>query len=139
MLTTLKYKRSRQREKILSLLRATKSHPSAEWIYRQLKKELPRLSLGTVYRNLNTLIEQKLIQKLPLEDGTDRFEATIAPHYHLICERCGSVLDFTMPHPIDINRNTEKLSGFKVTRHRIDFFGLCKKCQPPPSTKGDTR
>jgi Fur family peroxide stress response transcriptional regulator len=129
MITPLKYKRSRQRERILWFLRATDSHPSADFIYSKLKKEIPRLSLGTVYRNLNTLIDQGLVQKFPLEDGTDRFEATIAPHYHLICERCGSVIDFVMPNPVDINQKTEKLSGFKVARHRIDFFGICLKCQ----------
>jgi Fur family peroxide stress response transcriptional regulator len=136
MITNSKYKRSRQRERILAILSSTRIHPSADWIYQKLKKEIPRLSLGTVYRNLNTLIELGLIQRLPLEDGTDRFEATIAPHYHLICEQCGSVADFTMPHPVDINQKTEKLSGFKVTRHRIDFFGLCSKCQQPSSKVG---
>ncbi|MBN1130140.1 MAG: transcriptional repressor [Chitinispirillaceae bacterium] len=117
------------------MLRSVDNHPGADWIYRRLKKEIPRLSLSTVYRNLATLIEQGVIQRLPLESGIDRFEATIAPHYHLVCERCGSITDFTMPHPVDINEQAEKLSRFKITRHRIDFFGICRKCQQP-STKG---
>ncbi|MBN1127452.1 MAG: transcriptional repressor [Chitinispirillaceae bacterium] len=113
----------------MSYLRLTHSHPSADEIYRNLKQAIPHLSLGTVYRNLNTLIEQGLVQKLPLEDGIDRFEATIAQHYHLVCESCGTVKDFTMPHPVDINEQAEKLSRFTIKRHRIDFYGICEHCQ----------
>jgi|WetSurMetagenome_2_1015567.scaffolds.fasta_scaffold63298_2 Fur family transcriptional regulator, peroxide stress response regulator len=138
METPLKYKRSRQRERILGVLKSTNSHPSADWLYHQLKKDMPRLSLGTVYRNLNTLIAQGFVQRLPIEDGIDRFEATIEPHYHLVCEQCGSVTDFSMPHPIGINVQAEKLSNFKIKRHRIDFYGLCSKCQQPSSKGGSS-
>ena len=125
----MKYRNSRQRQRILEIVRETDSHPTADWVYKQLKEEIPDLSLGTVYRNINVLIEQGQIEKLPYGSTFDRFEAKTQPHYHFICEKCGLVEDFIMPHYADINKKAEKLGSFKIIRHRIDFFGLCKKCQ----------
>lgn len=125
----MEYRKSQQRERILEILKETKSHPTADWVYMKLKEEIPELSLGTVYRNLKVLMEQGLIQKLPFGSTFDRFEAKIAPHYHLVCEKCGVVEDFEMPQYSEINLQAEKMSAFKISRHRIDFFGLCEKCQ----------
>jgi Fe2+ or Zn2+ uptake regulation protein len=125
----MEYRKSQQRERILEILKETKSHPTADWIYMRLKEEIPDLSLGTVYRNLKVLMEQGHIQKLPFGSTFDRFEAKIAPHYHLVCEKCGLVEDFEMPQYSSINSQAEKMSAFKISRHRIDFFGLCEKCQ----------
>lgn len=125
----MEYRKSQQRDRILEILKETKSHPTADWIYMRLKEEIPELSLGTVYRNLKVLMEQGLIQKLPFGSRFDRFEAKISPHYHLVCEKCGLVEDFEMPQYSTINSKAEKMSAFKISRHRIDFFGLCKKCQ----------
>lgn len=123
------YRKSQQRERILQSLRETKNHPTAESLYLQLKKEIPGLSLGTVYRNLKVLLDQGLVQKLPFGSGQDRFEAKIPPHYHLVCEQCGVVKDFDMAEYTSINKQAAAQSDFKISRHRIDFFGLCKKCQ----------
>jgi len=125
----MKYKRSKQRERILELLGQTESHPTADWLYQKLKKEFPTLSLGTVYRNLNILVEQKLIQKLPFGSTHDKYEVIKSPHYHLVCENCGSVQDFNMPQYTDINEQAQRMSHFNISRHRIDFFGTCEKCQ----------
>ncbi len=65
------YKKSRQREKILELLKSTGSHPTADWIYEKLKAEFPNLSMSTVYRNLNILIEQELIKKIDFGSAYD--------------------------------------------------------------------
>jgi Fur family transcriptional regulator, peroxide stress response regulator len=127
----MKYRFSKQRRRILEILKETKSHPTADWVYRKLKKEIPELSLGTVYRNLNVLLEQGHLEKLPFGSTFDRFEAKIKPHYHLICDKCGLVEDFEMPLYTDINKKAEMFGSFKILRHRIDFFGLCKKCQKP--------
>ena len=125
----MKYRNSKQRRRILEILKGTRSHPTADWVYKKLKEEIPGLSLGTIYRNLNVLQEQGHIEKLPFGSTFDRFEAKIKPHYHLICEKCGSVEDFYMSQYKDINKKAEKLGSFKIVRHRIDFFGLCKRCQ----------
>jgi len=125
----MKYRKSRHRQRILEILSETKSHPTADWVYERLKEEIPELSLGTVYRNLHVLKEQGHIEKLPFGSTFDRFEVKTKPHYHLVCEKCGLVEDFEMPQYSKINRKADRLSSFKIFRHRIDFFGLCENCQ----------
>jgi len=125
----VRYKRSRQRDSILELLRGTGRHPTADWIYQRLKGEFPQLSMGTVYRNLNILIEQGLVRKIDFGSTFDRFDANVGPHYHFICEKCGSISD--LPLEVDpvlndrVNRDTE----FRARRHRIEFYGLCGGCR----------
>ncbi len=125
----MQYRNSYQRNRILQILKETNSHPTADWVYSKLKAEIPELSIGTVYRNLKVLMEQGHIQKLPFGSTFDRFEAKIGPHYHLVCDKCGLVKDFEMPQYSTINSKAEQISTFKISRHRIDFFGLCENCQ----------
>lgn len=123
-----KYKRSRQRDRILELLRSTAKHPTASWIYDHLKKEFPDLSLGTVYRNLNILIEQDLIRKIDFGSTFDRYDANTSPHYHFICERCGSIIDLKLSIEDELNTRVDLNTNYKTKRHRIEFYGLCDKC-----------
>jgi Fur family transcriptional regulator, peroxide stress response regulator len=123
------YRQSKQRERLLKLLRSTDLHPTADWLYSRLKKEFPRLSLGTVYRNLAVLIEQGLVKKLQHGSTFDRFEANIIPHCHLVCEQCGRITDFDMPLHQDLNVEAAGLADFSVAYHKIEFFGTCRKCK----------
>jgi len=125
----MNYRKTKQRERILELLQGTKAHPTAEWLYDKLKTEMPDISLGTVYRNLKVLIDQSEIQKLPFGSGFDRFDADMSPHYHLICEQCGSVEDLEIPFYKEINEQAQKSSSFKISGHRIEFYGICDHCQ----------
>lgn len=125
----MQYRKSRQRERILEVLRETDSHPTADWIYRKLKDEIPELSLGTIYRNLKVLMDQGLILKLPFGSTYDRYDGQTAPHSHLICEKCGYVEDIDLPEYAEMKQRIEKMSSFTVTHHRFDFLGLCKKCR----------
>ncbi len=123
-----KHKRSKQRDRILGLLRSAVTHPTASWIYDQLKKEISSLSLGTVYRNLNILTEQGLIRRFDFGSTFDRYDADISPHYHFCCERCGSFVDLETPVDEGLNKEVEKTTNFKISSHRIEFYGLCDKC-----------
>lgn len=123
-----RFKRSRQRDRILSLLHSTKSHPTAAWIYESLKPEMPDLSLGTVYRNLKILELQGKLQVLHSGSGFDRFDGDTRPHYHLICTRCGAVEDVDLPVQSELEQKAKALLGRPVSGHRLDFFGLCSTC-----------
>lgn len=125
----IKNRHSKHRNRILELLRSTKTHPTADWIYEQLKKEYPQLSLGTVYRNLTILLEMGLAKKIHFGSTYDRFEANTEPHYHLICESCGKILDFEMPVYNELNSRATELTGFSVHHHKLEFFGLCEDCK----------
>ena len=123
-----KYKRSRQRERILEIVRTTNIHPTASWIYERLKEEIPGLSMGTVYRNLNILIDQGFVRKIDFGSTFDRFEANIEPHYHFICEKCGEIFDLDLSIDASLNEMVNKKTRFSAKRHRIEFYGLCDRC-----------
>ena len=123
-----KNRQSKHRERILELLRSTDTHPTADWLYEQLKKEYPQLSLGTVYRNLIILLELGLAKKIHFGSTYDRFEANTEPHYHLICESCGKISDFNIPINNDLNFQANQLTGFTVHHHKLEFFGVCEDC-----------
>ncbi len=122
-------RQSRQRNRILELLQSVETHPTADWLYENLKGEFPKLSLGTVYRNLSTLIEQGLVKKIHFGSTFDRFEANIQPHYHLICQSCGKISDFEMPGYDDLNLRAKELTDFTIFHHKLEFYGICEDCK----------
>lgn len=123
------YRRSKQRERILQLLKETDTHPSVDWLYEKLKKEFPKLSLGTVYRNLSILVDQGLVKKIHFGSTYDRFDGKRTPHYHLICEQCGKIEDVDLPVNDDLTRAAAVQSDFQVTGHMIQFYGMCADCR----------
>ncbi len=124
----MQHRKSRQRERILEVLKETDSHPTADWVYKRLKEEIPGLSLGTVYRNLSVLMEQGQIKKLPFGSTFDRYDAKTDPHYHFVCEKCSKVEDIQLPLFKDIDEQVRKVSDFTVLSHKLEFFGICKEC-----------
>ena len=122
-------KHFRKRDAILTCLRETTEHPSAEWVYSQLKQEIPDLSLGTVYRNLSLFKEQGLITSLGTVKGVERFDGNTAPHVHYICTGCGRVLDLHQIRvPEDLNQAAATGSGGEVTGCQLTFTGVCGQC-----------
>lgn len=111
------------------MLQNSEIHPTADWIYGQLKGEFPNLSMGTIYRNLNILNEQGLIKKIDFGSTFDRFDANTGPHYHFVCERCGSIIDLELPIDEGLNEQVNRATPFTARRHRIEFFGFCDRCQ----------
>jgi len=122
------YRKSRQRERILALLRSNETHPTANWLFGRLKKEFPNLSMGTVYRNIGILVHQGLIGRIAFGSTFDRLDANVTEHYHFICERCDAVIDLKLPIMRDLERKVPVSEGFEVHRHAVEFYGLCPKC-----------
>lgn len=122
----LKY--SRQREAVLTYLRSTTSHPTAESVYFNIRKEFPKISLGTVYRNLNLLADNGEILRLRCGDGVEHFDATVEPHNHFICRNCGKVIDLPMKLVENIDHEAgQKFSG-EIEGHELYFYGKCDQC-----------
>ncbi|MFN3134633.1 MAG: transcriptional repressor [Candidatus Kryptonium sp.] len=120
---------SKQREAILRILQNTDIHPTADWIYDQVRKVIPNISLGTVYRNLNLLKDEGLIREVTIHGSSSaRYDANLEPHCHFICLKCNSVYDLPIREN-DLNLETF-LAGrnFKVKFTKLDIFGLCDKC-----------
>lgn len=123
---TLKY--SRQRESIKSCLMARCDHPTADALYTSIREEYPNISLGTVYRNLNLLVELGEIRKLSCGNGADRYDADLTPHYHFVCRSCGAVHDLPLALLSDVEKQAEELSGGEIDSHTIYFYGTCRNC-----------
>ena len=113
---------SKQRELILDNLKSRYDHPTAEMVYMDVKKILPRISLGTVYRNLNSLSEDKTILCFTL-DGKDHFDGNSSPHLHLHCRICGSIEDKKMDDSF-----AEFFSPNLYNISNIIVQGICRKC-----------
>ena len=123
-------KHFRKRDAILTCLRQTTVHPSAEWIYAKLKPEIPDLSLGTVYRNLALFKQQGLITSLGTVNGVERFDGNTDPHVHFICSGCDAVIDLPKVQvPETLNSSAEQSVGGTVSSCQLTFTGKCKTCQ----------
>jgi len=119
---------TRQRRAILDVLRSTTSHPTADWIYAQVRKVLPNISLGTVYRNLNLLRDAGEIQELSYGSSFSRFDGNPKEHPHFACCRCGRVYDLAVDFDEEMKKKAEAASGFKIQRTRVEFEGTCSDC-----------
>lgn len=121
-------RKSRQREIILAELRAVTSHPTAQELHALVRRRMPRVSLGTVYRNLDLLARNGLIQKLEAGGGQARFDGNPQPHVHVRCVRCRRVTD--LPDvPVDSTPpRMQTLSGYEILQARIEYAGICPVC-----------
>ncbi len=117
-----------QRQIILEELGKVTSHPTANEVYDMVRKRLPRIGLGTVYRNLELMAETGIILKLEVGGTQKRFDATVDPHYHIRCLSCGKVDDIAIPVMSDINKTAAALSNYQVLGHHIEFSGICSEC-----------
>lgn len=124
-----KHRMTKQRKLILEVLRNTNTHPTADWIYEQVKKEIPNISLGTVYRNLRLLSEMGKIRVLDFGSSYSRFDGNSHHHYHFICDNCEKIYDLDIPFDEKLNEKVNNETPFLVKNHRIDFTGLCPECQ----------
>jgi Fur family transcriptional regulator, ferric uptake regulator len=119
---------TRQRQVVLEELQKLKIHPTAVVLYEIVRRRLPKISLGTVYRNLDLLARTGLIQKLNVAGGEARFDGEVAQHDHVRCVRCGRVDDVSAP-PLDlVGGTTHDWGGYQILGHRLEFFGICPEC-----------
>jgi Fe2+ or Zn2+ uptake regulation protein len=119
---------TRQRLVILEELRKVKTHPSADELYEKVKRRLPHISLGTVYRNLEILSRLGEIQHVEIGGTMKRFDGNPANHYHIRCTRCGRVDDVEIGPLKQVENALAGATDYRVTGHRLEFVGLCRKC-----------
>jgi Fur family ferric uptake transcriptional regulator len=113
----------------MKALNGVDSHPSADEIYDMVRRELPQISLGTVYRNLELLSEHGLIKKLEFSSSQRRFDGIIRNHYHLRCTGCGQIEDSGLEPIATLEEDLRKISDYDIVGHRLEFIGLCPKCK----------
>ena len=124
----MKQRSTRQRRLVYDAVQQTRDHPTADKIYLKVQGEDPRVSRGTVYRNLNLLAENGDIRHVRLP-GVDRFDWRTDRHYHIICTGCGRVADAPIPYDGRADDALAEETGYAITGHMKVFEGLCPACQ----------
>lgn len=124
------YRITPQRLAILRLLAESSDHPSAGQIYQSLQEQYPTMSLATVYKTLVLLKEMGEVLELSVGDGEHRYDGhNPEPHPHVLCTRCGRILDLEPDLFQDMAHEVAQASGFRILSYRLDFYGVCPECQ----------
>jgi len=118
-----------QRQVILEELSHVKTHPTASELYDMVRKRLPRIGLGTVYRNLELMADSGMILKIEVGGTQKRFDATTEEHYHIRCSACGKVDDIDVPVIHELATQAAGATSYLITGHHVEFTGICSACQ----------
>lgn len=117
-----------QRHAILEYIINTMSHPTADEIYKALEGKFPNMSVATVYNNLRVFRQVGLVRELTYGDASSRFDFVTSNHYHVICTNCGKIVDFHYPGLDEVEHLASHVTGFKISHHRMEVYGLCPEC-----------
>jgi Fe2+ or Zn2+ uptake regulation protein len=128
MISNNNHRNTRQRKVILEELQKVKEHPTAASLYAIVRRRMPKISLGTVYRNLELLNQMGMVQKLDFSGAEARYDGNVEDHDHLRCVRCMRVDDAPGPPLALAGGGKEDWGGYKVLGHRLEVFGVCPKC-----------
>lgn len=122
-------RQSQQRDVVLEVVRSTMDHPTADWVYRQARRQLPRIGLGTVYRNLKQLAHEGLIREIHAGGHPARFDGNTGRHYHIRCLGCGRVNDLPMSVETRLEDEAARAMNYRILGHQVEVQGLCPTCQ----------
>lgn len=128
MVESEKMRMTKQRRVILDVLRRNNTHPTADMIYEMVRKQMPRISLGTVYRNLEILTALGEIQTLELSGSQKRYDGIPQKHYHIRCLHCGRVDDAPIAPLNRLEDDLYESTVYTIMGHRLEFIGLCPEC-----------
>lgn len=126
-----------QRHAILEYLVVSGSHPTADEIYKALEHKFPNMSVATVYNNLRVFKKTGLVKELTYGDSSSRFDFSTKQHYHIICRKCGKIVDFYYPGLDEVQSLAAQVTGFKVDSHRLEVYGICPECQHKEASHTD--
>ncbi len=121
-------RKSHQRETILETIRGMHTHPTADEVYIEVKKKIPQISLGTVYRNLELLASMGEIKRLEVAGKKMRFDGGTRPHPHIICIRCGKIEDYPLSHFPEVREGFDPDTGYTIVECAINILGICPQC-----------
>jgi Fe2+ or Zn2+ uptake regulation protein len=131
--TTLR-RDTRQRRLVYAAVAGSRAHPTAEWVHRQVQRQLPRISLGTVYRNLQLLVSEGRLRAWT-RGRSVRFDADLKAHDHFVCESCGLLVDLERAPEAPSTEKTLKTRGYLVRERILEFVGLCRNCRRSRTSK----
>lgn len=118
-----------QKQLVLEAICALKNHPTVDEVYKYISEKYPGISKGTVYRNINTLVNAGIIVRVSCPAGPDRFDHMLQKHYHASCRQCGCFMDVPLEYHCHLDSLVSDLTGYKIDSHDIVFNGLCADCK----------
>jgi Fur family peroxide stress response transcriptional regulator len=125
-----KFRITPQRIAVLKILSSSDGHPSVEEVFQQVKQDFPTTSLATVYKTVTLLKELNEVLELGFPEGSNRYDGNRPfPHPHLICTSCRKIIDPNIESLEGVTQELVSETGFHITNHRLDFFGICPNCQ----------
>ncbi len=119
---------TRQRKTILNILKRRKDHPAASELYLEVREEIPQVSLGTIYRNLNVLRDLGEVQEINIHNKFKRYDGNPQQHYHFHCLECSRVYDLEGSYQEELDRTFSGKTPHQILGHNADFFGTCADC-----------
>ncbi len=128
------FRMTRQRRVILEELHNSATHPTVDEIYERVRRRMPRISLGTVYRNLEYMASHGLVGKLDLYGRQKRFDINSELHYHIRCDRCGALADVELESTALLNEAIKYTGDYEVLEIRLELLGLCPTCRKNPDS-----
>lgn len=126
-----------QRQEMISILKSTKEHLTAEEIFNELGKQFSSVSITTVYNNLKLFVKLGFVKELQFGEGLSKFEWKDKEHYHIICSNCGKIEDFYYPRLKEVEAFAQDLSKFKIKNHQLQFYGICADCKVEGNKAGE--
>ncbi len=120
---------TRQRVAVFDYLSCVKHHPTAEEVFLAVKRKLPKISLATIYNNLETLVECAAVSKLSYGDGSARYDIRTDHHYHTRCLKCGKLWDLDSAEGTEALKRIKPQKGFEVKDYRLELLGHCRECR----------
>lgn len=120
-------RQTRQKQLVQDIVMGRKDHPTADQVYLEARSLDGKISRGTVYRDLSQLSQNGTIRQVKVP-GPDRYDYRLAPHYHLLCKKCGMVVDADIPYSEELDKEVRKKSGYAIDLHRTVFEGTCPSC-----------
>ncbi len=117
-----------QRKVIYETLRLMHGHPSPEIVYDRVRRQIPSISLATVYKNIKTFVDAGMVHEVSPHHGTLRLDPNLHPHHHLVCAECKTIMDIDAASVAPIKLRNKLPEGFHVQRFAVEIIGLCEKC-----------
>ena len=118
-----------QRQVLYEVMQSMDGHPSPEEVYARVKREIPAISLATVYKNIHLFVKSGVLREVSLHHGSQRVEMNEAEHHHMVCSRCRAISDISA-EALDLPEQRKRLpGGFLVERYSVDVIGICPTCQ----------
>lgn len=123
------FRLTKQKKTILACIRRSwPVHPTPQMVYQEAKKEIPKISLGTVYRNLNSLRAAGFVEEIPIHNEPSRFDSRVDAHLHFRCEICNRLVEMEDPGILKLSRKQLNKKGFQTNHATVLYFGICKDC-----------